>query len=251
MPIQSAYERYRGLIRTAGKAALHQLYPNDFEVYFTALELVDSLDRTVEYFIFPNNPSSIDDNRNKITNIKKTATGVTSVSTPSFIPQKINLKGTFGKKLKVITGNVFVDFEAFFLSEDTGTFGGKLNFAKSQFNSNIKTGYGCTKIMERIVEKSSRIDPNGKPYYLVLYNLQFGQSYLVKPMTINFTQSVDDSNMLWNYNLSLRTLAPLENMKRENKNSLLAKTGVKTLIPQAINGAATNQLNRVLGAIGA
>ena len=71
MALNSIIERQRSLLTSIGRAGLNALFPNDFEFYMVALELVDSESRTIEYFSFPILPSNIREQSTPITNIKK------------------------------------------------------------------------------------------------------------------------------------------------------------------------------------
>src|SRR3989304_7996208 len=108
MSLEQTKQRYLSLISTIGKSAVGALYPDEFAVWITALELVDSSEKTTDYFLFPLNPTSISESENQIVNIKKTAGGISTISTETFMPSIINLSGNFGRKFKVLIGQNYL-----------------------------------------------------------------------------------------------------------------------------------------------
>jgi hypothetical protein len=85
---------------------------------------------------------------------------------------------------------------------------GVINGANELFDEKIKTGYGCCKILEETVKMASQVNSEGKPYVLILHNPSIGNSYIVKPVSLKFTQS-QEKNMIWDYSLQLKAVAPL------------------------------------------
>ena len=59
MALGGALSRQKNLISTLGQAGLNSLFPDDFEVYIIAFELVDSSDNTLEFFSFTIMPTNI------------------------------------------------------------------------------------------------------------------------------------------------------------------------------------------------
>ena len=84
MSVESTNEAFRNILRTQGRRSAQILFPNDFEMYFSAFELVDSSGRTVDYFAFPLNPENIAEFQPEIVNIKKTNAGITVLSNNTF-----------------------------------------------------------------------------------------------------------------------------------------------------------------------
>lgn len=236
MGLEQTKTRAASLMRTVGKSAMAALYPDDFECYITALELVDSSEKTTDYFLFPLNPTSISESENQILNIRKTAGGINTISTETFMPSIINMSGNFGRKFKILVGNNLVDFKAFNFSEKT------FNQSAKIFDDTVKTGYGCIKILQKIIQKSRQLDQNGQPYFLYLYNLNFGKIFLVKCIgQPTFSTSVD-KNMIWDYNIQFQTLAELSNIKsKSEKNSNLKLLGIST-IQKGLNAVLGNVL---------
>ena len=209
---------YFDLLARIGKGALHALYPSDFEIYIISFELVDFQGNMVDFLTFPIMPKSISESEPQLTNIKKTVGGITAFSTSTFVPITIKLSGNFGKRFKFLIGRSMIDSSAI-------SFTTKFKDSKSTrvFSNSIKTGYGCCKILKQIIEKSRKIDNEGNPYRLYFYNLAFGTSYLVKPIgELSFSMSLD-SNMIWDYDLTLKAIAPLYKLRdrRDIKKSLV------------------------------
>lgn len=242
MGLDDAIAKRLGFLGTLGKAGLNTMYPKEFEYYMVALELMDSNFATKEYFIFPIMPNSISENLPQLTNIKKTTGGVSVVSSSQFVPTNITLSGTFGRSFKVLIGKTYTDLINSFSTGVTtqSVADSVVNF----FDKNVKTGYGCIKILQRIIEGSRQIDGNG-PNYLVFYNLALGNSYFVKPGDITFSMSME-SNMIWNYSLPIRSIAPLENYKNLSKNLKSNKQLVIDDLIQKKTNMIVNSLNSAL-----
>lgn len=212
-------ERYDGLVLSLGKATLNALYPNDFEYYMCALELVDSMDNSIEYLVFPIMPSAISKSEPGGANIKKSLGGVSIVSTNAFIPQDLAIKGNFGRRFKILftqRGN----------SNNKITAKGIQGLKQSvqQFDAKIKTGFGTTKVLQRMLNDSNKVDVLNKPYRMYFYNLALSESYWVKKISATFSQTREQNNMMWEYNIVFKIIAPLNTLKgihrRKNKMDL-------------------------------
>mgnify|MGYP000856015343 CR=1 FL=1 len=231
MSLDSARIEVQNLMATVGKAGLNAQYPNEFELYIFAIELVNSNKDTENYFVFPINPSSITDSFTSIANVQQTFGGVSVQNTDIFIPTDITLNGNFGRALKFLMDQDLVNFRA-------------LNFTigerENVFSERLKTGYGCYKTLEKIINKSHLLDAYGKPYSLYFYNLALGNSYLVQAM--NITPSMNQSsNMIWEYSLRMKSLLPVSRVSLQNDKGL-----PNLLVPTAIvQGAANGVLNSV------
>lgn len=237
MSLQLVKDKQSSLRKTLGSEVMASLFPNDFEVYISALELVDSNEKTADYFLFPLNPTNISESENQILSIKKTAGGISTLSTEMFMPTIINLVGDFGRKFKILIGRNIVNFKAFNFSEALN------NDNTKTFNNAIKTGYGCIKVLEKIIKKSNRLDNDGKPYFLYLYNLSFGKTYLVKCIGQPTFSCNIEKNMIWNYNVQFQTLAELGQIK--GKNELLSN--LKQLAFSNIQKGLNTVLNNFSG----
>lgn len=216
MSVESAIKNQAIQLESVGKAVLNVMYPKEFELYVIALELIDGDGVTLKYFIFPVNPSSLDETDNTITNVKKTLTGIVSLRNPTFTPTDINLNGTFGRRFRVLLGTDYVNFISSFTTTP-GALGGDVTSSSLEdgvaqvFDERVKTGYGCLNILKDIVKASLVADTKG-PRTLILHNLAFGSTYVVDFVSMKTSMS-QDSNMLHNYSLSLKAVAPLDALR--------------------------------------
>ena len=161
----SALDTVMNMAKSIGGQALASLYPNDFEWYMVALELADSDDNTIDYLTFPIMPDSISKTEPTRTNIKKSMAGVTVLSTPSYSPQEINIKGSFGRQFKILinpkpdvsinSSSKSVSAGKYHLFDITKKSGSISGLAFSNFNLNVKTGYGVMKILQAMASKSA------------------------------------------------------------------------------------------------
>lgn len=231
MSLRDAINKYDGLIKSVGEAGLNALYPNDFEYYLISLELLTSTNSTVDYFSFPVSPSQISQSEPQLTNIKKTSKGIISLSTSSFVPKIINLKGDFGRKFKILLTSKTIDFSAF-------KFSGVLkkenlqnvfnNLRQVTFDPTIKSGYGCLKYLQAIVDKSTSLDDSGQPFKLYFYNPIFGDSFLVEVINFETTMSME-RNRIHSYTLQLKAIAPLNSLSTVNSKSMLKNLTIDNL----------------------
>jgi len=215
--IQLIDEKYRDTIRTFRREVAHFLFPNDIEYYALTLELVDSDGFTIDSFMFPVMPKEIRESEQSLVNIKKTAGGIISLNTNTFIPKEISISGNFGKKFKILLGGDVVGFSGFRFSTEGGNFSKanlkeNLSTIKGVFNPRIKTGYGCIRVLNAILEKSQSTDRFGKPYILYLYNPAIGNNYIVEVLSKQI-ELKEEQNMIHNYSFTLKAVAPLENAR--------------------------------------
>jgi len=212
--ILDAKKRVQDVIARAGKAVLNTQFPNDFEYYMCALELIDATDPTnvLEYFVFPIMPSSISIQNNKLQTEGRTAGGTYILENNTFSPVDINISGNFGRRLKTIATKSSTPNNDLPLSITNKKIGSVLKRAGvgdvklPEFSLHVKTGYGATKILERIYDRSSHIE-NDAPVQLFFYNFAFNAHYLVQPINLSVNQS-ESENMIWNYQLSMKGVAP-------------------------------------------
>lgn len=221
--LQGAIGKYESLLTSVGQAGLNSLYPSDFSYYLVALELVNSQNQTIDYFSFPIAPNNITQSEPKLINIKKTAGGITSLNTNNFVPKIISLRGNFGRKFRVLLKNKsVVDFSAFKFS---GTLKKEqiqnafTSLRQAAFDPSIKSGYGATKYLQSIVDKTSALDDSGNPFKLYFYNPIFGDNFLVEPTNFEISEGMEN-NRIPNYMLELRAIAPLENIVSFDKKSM-------------------------------
>jgi hypothetical protein len=215
---------YKKLVSSIGRAAIHTLFPKDFEYFMFALELTDYDGATIDYFTWPIMPSSISKNENNRINVKKTYAGVTVINSKSFTPSELTIKGSFGRSFKILieAGTPSI-FKAFQFSRQNGVWDtsdldqSKLKEESRNYNPVVKTGYGCIQILKSIINKSAGCDDKGRPFKLYAYNLSMGESYLVAPSPNPLVITLNDSNqnMIPNYTLNLITLAPISGTKTQ------------------------------------
>lgn len=243
MSLEGAVASRNALLTTVGKGVLNAKYPSEFELYVIALELTDVDFNTLRYFIFPVNPSSLEEAQPKLTNIKKTLSGITVLDTTTFITTDISLSGNFGRKFKVLLGSTYEDFITSFKTtvyngEDRPvtkvTKEGIGNGLKDIFDNRVKTGYGCTKILEEIINESRTLDEYKRPKRLLFHNAAFGNSYLVKAMNVSFQQN-ENTNMIWNYNLQLKAIATLDSINQQKIESTQRELTIGSYIQKKVN----------------
>lgn len=242
------------LKRQSGKWLLSQQNPNEFDYYMVAFELLKSDLSSSKYFIFPVNPNSIDYNDTSLTKITKTAGGVSVLKSTQFNIRDITLTGNFGWNFKVLSGNTFSDLMATFTEENNpdkkekALLGGVLN----NFSDAIKTGYGCTKVMENILESSLQKDEDGGPHFLIFYNLAFNQKFLVEYESKIFSQSLE-SNMIWNYSIKLKVVGLADNFLKSKEavksNKQLTADNMIQKNANVIYSKVSNVLNKTYNSI--
>lgn len=200
-----------------GRSILHTLFPNDFELYMMALELTTFEGDTIDFFTFPVMPSQISKSEIHRTNVKKGLRGITIINSDSSTPSEISIRGNFGRSFKflfnqggsnpgVIKAIRYANASGVGSVEDVNS---NIIDIRPSFSPDLKTGFGCIKILQSIISKSQGHE-NGKSFRLHLYNLSLNESYLVtttkNPLVIN---QDENSNMLWNYTLNLVILGDL------------------------------------------
>jgi|SRR5690554_616174 len=235
-----ASKRFRELIASLGRPTLGALFPGEFEVYMMTLELVDSSGDTADYFSFPVMPDEIVKSEVEVTNVKKTAGGTISLVSNTYTPEDITLTGNFGRSFKVLIGTELIDFKAFGQSFKALK-GGNLSELQNPFDAKIKTGYGCTKLLQNIAQKSLSLDDKGKPYKLFLYNPSLGESYLVEKSSLVLRMDKNTNNRMWGYSITFQVLAPSD---------LLGTVGASSLLKTLGMGALQGGVNILAGKIG-
>ena len=255
MPAELARTRYGQLINTVGRAGLNALFPFDIEVYIAALELTDGAGDTIDYLAFPIMPDQITKTEPTRTTIKKTSSGITVLTSNSYVPQEIQIKGSFGRSFKIlispkepgVNGVAFSTNRGVYDLTQANTRGRTVTFRPPFFNIGVKTGYGATRILQAIVNKSNGVDLNGQPFRLYFYNLALGESYLVTvpPSGLTLQQTLD-KNMIWQYTLNLTTLAPLNALANQSGASSLGRVLATGIVQQGINTVA-NSLTGIIG----
>ena len=230
--------KVREIVAAAGRPVLGALFPGEFEVYMMTLELVDSQGNIADYLSFPVLPDDVTKSEPEITNIKKTMGGVVSLTTNTFTPQDLSINGNFGRAFKVLIGRDLINFRAFGASLRALKEGGAI---ENPFDAKIKTGYGCTKLLQALVQKSTKLDSRNKPYKLFFHNPTLGESYLVEKTNLTLRMDKNTTNRMWGYSLNFKILAPA---------NLLGETGASSLLKVLGIGVIQNSTNILAGDIG-
>ena len=152
----------------------------------------------------------------------------------------ISLRGTFGRKLRISFGQQQFKDQAeegasipFF---NIGMFTGAAGVGDNR-TMIAKTGYGLTKMMQKILTAATKLDPNGKPYRLVFTNHAFNTAYYVEVVQDNYSMD-ENNNMIWNYSIELRAVAAYTTIK-----------SVNDFLGQVMNQSLSRSVTRVLGQV--
>lgn len=236
--VNSVAENSRSVMATIGRAGLHSLAPDNFEYYMCSLELLDSLGETKGFMNFAVMPNNIMENKTQIATITKTNRGVVSLFNSTFVPRDISVQGTFGRKMRLLLGmkeaeNVSV----------IPFFGGNLGFNSFNNDTLIKTGYGMTKMLKSMIDKSFELDDLGNPCILIWNNYALNTHYVVEVLQSSFSQSTEN-NVLWYYSLEMRAVAPADAVKRLENNAHMVKM-LTSVSSGAIAKGITGYLNDV------
>lgn len=249
----STYEkRFKELTLNIGRAAVNTLFPYDFEYYAISLELATWDNETIDFFTFPVMPKSIQKSENTRINVKKTSNAVSVINNNSFIPHDISIKGDFGRNFKILLSrSIALTFKGLKYSRESGKFTpesfeeGVLSGLPPQFSPGIKTGYGCVKILQSMIDKSRGEDDKGRPFKLFLYNPTLGENYIVVPTNnpLILNQDENNNNMIWAYTLNLTAIAPLDLSfnKKDIKTSLvniLKSNSIQNSVTKSASGAS-------------
>lgn len=221
--IDSAISQYRDTLNSIGESGLSALFPRDFEIYLCGIELTDFTGATIDFFIFPVMPDSIQKTEAERTSITKTSNGIVVNQSNSFIPKDLTIQGNFGRSFKLLlrkgvelqkTSNFFKGLSIVQGVLSANDFENtKLKRVFRDFSPEVKTGFGCIKIIQSIIDKSKG-SVNGKPVRLIFYNLSLNETYLVVPQKnpLMLSQNINDSNMIWNYTLNLKIIADMKDI---------------------------------------
>lgn len=244
------------LAKSIGLQAIATAMPREFEWYMIALELATADNKTIDYLTFPIMPNSLSKVEQNRTSIKKSMSGVTVLQNSALPLGEIILRGNFGRGFKNLVGiNNDVSAGALAYSMKAGKYdlyslkegsNNKIPKAKT-FNVAIKTGYGVIKMLQAILSKSVGYDNQGRPFRLFFYNMAFGENYqvVVPPNGTRFYQDISN-NMIWNYDLRLTVVAPLDAVVKDSKKW-------KRLAASAIQGSidiASSEIKNVVGDLG-
>ncbi len=241
------------LAKSVGLQAIATMMPHEFEWYMIALELATADNRTIDYLTFPIMPNSLSKVEQNRTSIKKSLSGVTVLQNSALPLGEIVLQGNFGRGFKNLVGiNNDVSAGALAYSMKAGKYdlyslqeGSNNKIPKVRtFNTAVKTGYGVIKMLQAILSKSVGHDNQGRPFRLFFYNMAFGESYqvVVPSNGMRFYQDISN-NMIWNYDLRLTVVAPLDAVVKDSRKW-------KQLSASAIQGSVDIVSSEVKGIVG-
>lgn len=244
------------LAKNIGLQAIATAMPHEFEWYMVALELATADNKTIDYLTFPIMPNSLSKVEQNRTSIKKSLSGVTVLQNSALPLGEIVLQGNFGRGFKNLVGvNNDVSIGALAYSMKAGKYdlyslqegsGRKIPKVKT-FNAAVKTGYGVVKMLQAMLSKSVGHDNQGRPFRLFFYNMAFGESYqvVVPSNGMRFYQDLSN-NMIWNYDLRLTIVAPLDAVVKDSRQW-------KQLAASAIKGSVdivSTEVKNVVGYFG-
>lgn len=227
MSVSSIKGKLIGALADLGRSALHSNFPDDIEYYSVAFELVDYKNATVDLLVFPILPSSLAMTEQPNINVKRTGGGSTTLFNTSFQPFNITMSGNFGRKFRFLIGQDSVLGASF-----------RFNFRGAEFDTQIKSGYGTTKVLERILKGAAQTDDNQRAFKLFFHNMAFNQSHVVEPISWNFQQNDSNANMIWQYSINLRATAPSLLIRGEEA----SRASLKKLLSASVLQNATNVL---------
>lgn len=221
---------------SVGKAALNAVMPDDIEYYLCSLELYNQDKKRVGFLSFVVMPDQMEETHSPIQTMVKTHRGTATVLNDSFAPVDISFSGTFGRKWRLLSS--FKDPK---LELDTKGFLNLSLGSVAGIGVGLKSGYGVTKIMEHILQRSYKTQ-GGKPFYLIFNNYALNTSYVCD--VINYTVYQDvNTNVMWNYIVHLRAVA-------ENSSFFKMSTRLKNLKDVAsmqIANGLTNVVSNMIG----
>lgn len=189
---------------TLGKSALHTLMPDNYEYYMCSLELRDYSKNKIGFISFIVMPNNLSESRQPIQTQTKTKNGIVTLFNDSFTPVNIAIQGTFGRKFRLVSG--LIDPMDASDKKITNFLNGNWVRIKNM-TVGAKSGYGLTKVLKYILDKSLEVDSNNHPYVLVFTNYSFHTSYVVDLINYSFSQSTEN-NMMWFYDIQLKGIAP-------------------------------------------
>lgn len=239
-----------------GRAALHATAPDNFEYYLCSFELLDGTDsKKVGFMSFPVLPDSITQSHQTIQSIVKTQNGVVTTYNQSFAPVDINISGSFGRKLRVLTD---LKDPWNYKGKKLGMIlNGSINIPGINVGVSLKTGYGLVKCLQHMLgganghlgdkHKISAGDKEFRPYFLIFNNYAFNQSYVVEVIGYSFSQSVGN-NMIWNYNVQLKAVADANGFLGRKKSTL--KQFLKAVATTTIANGLNKTINTMAGYAG-
>lgn len=220
-------------VENYGKSAVHALIPDDYEYYLCSFELYNSAKERKGFLSFVVMPDQMVENHSPVQTLVKTHGGIVTVFNPSFAPIDISISGTFGRKWRFIS-----DYQ-----DPTKDKSGFFNLNIGSFlntNIGVKSGYGLTKLLEKMVKTAEGVDGNGKPYFMIFNNYAFNTAYMVNITHYSFSQSYDQ-NMIWRYNITMKAVGNKPQITSSKKNLL------STVASNSIANGLTNIVSGMIG----
>lgn len=205
------------IVEKMGESALHMLAPDNFECYQCSLELLDCDKKQIGFISFVVMPNNLSETWHPIQTQTKTKAGLITNFNDSFAPLDITLQGTFGRRFRLVTG--LVDPSPKKWNGWGNFFNGNMGRAMFGFETAYKSGYGLTKVLKFILEKSATLDSQGRPYILLYNNYAFNTSYVVDVVSSSFNQSIEN-NRIWFYEIALKAVAPGDSIQDEGKRNV-------------------------------
>jgi len=247
--VRTVIEKLGGDVSSAFKASRNVLFPYDFEYYMCALELTTFSGDVIDYFAFPIMPNSLQKVEANRTSTYRTFGGVVVLGSDSFTGGRITVQGNFGRSFRfLVRGGDIVFGRGLLFSSKKGIRKASdiKNKAKEifpDFYPGVKSGFGCIKILQSIIDKSKGND-NGEPFKLYFHNPALSESYLVvaqkEPLTLS--QEVGSSNMIWNYNLSLDIISDMSNLSSKDKGVSRVTNLLSSVIQDSVQSSAREAL---------
>lgn len=217
---------------------LNSLYPREFELYMLSLELTTFDDIAIDYLTFPVNPDSLTKIEPKIKDINRSYGAVIVTKTDAFVPQDLVIRGNFGKSFKFLNRE---DSAAGIVN----VFKGMIPSFDGELSKYWKTGYGCLKVLQSIVQDSDKMD-DGRPRKLYLHNFMLGESYLVEVLNFQIDNNVQ-KNMIWEYELRLKILSPINVQSKSISGAV--KDGLSNQVQNFANSVAKGVKNLLLSTL--
>lgn len=244
-----AIDIFRNRLTSLGRAPFHLAFPNDVELYLLTLELSTSEGQVVDILTFPINPSSVSEQPEFTTSVKKTAKSVTAIQNPTFHPISINMSGNFGTNLRILSERGPLSLEGFSLNrveeyekevqEEIERIYGQ------EFNPVIKTGYGITRVLRKMIELSRQRNDKG-PFILRYYNAFSGSSYVVVVTSFNVSMN-ESKNFVWDYSIGLKAIAQADNVRFSTLNTGMAfRQSILRVAAEFLDRRAEQILNDVI-----
>lgn len=232
--VNTAAQNVQSIAWTMGRALLHQMAPDNFEYYNCSLELFDGSLNSVGYMEFVVMPNNIVETKTNMLQITKTTSAVVTTFNSTFNPVDISIQGSFGRKLRILMGMREPDKIENTLKRITnGNFG--INFMGGEVM--VKTGYGLVRMLDKIVRQNMMLDSNNKPHFLVFRNYALNSAYVVEVLQHSYSQSLEN-NMIWNYNIEMRGVAPAD--------ELISPPTTAEFLKRVAAGAIANSVNDIM-----